>query len=141
MLVTFTIFGGIALALAFALFVDRRPLLLRTAGVILAAYLGAVVLATPAIFHMLFHGHTTPEQNTPLYANDLISWVVPDSSLLVADTHDIGGTPPSYGGLAYFGVPLLLLIGWYLWRNRGSRVGGCSGSASRSRRCAGSATG
>jgi hypothetical protein len=70
---------------------------------------------------MLFHGHTTPEQNTPLYANDLISWVVPDSSLLVADTHEINGTPPSYGGLAYFGVPLLLLIAYYLWRNRHSR--------------------
>ncbi len=94
-LVTFTIFAAIALALAFALFVERRPLLLRTAGVILAGYLGAAVLATPALFHMLFHGHTTPEQNTPLYANDLISWVVPDSSLLVADTHEINGTPPS----------------------------------------------
>jgi hypothetical protein len=121
-LVTFTIFAGVALALAFALFVERRALLLRTVGVILAAYAGAVVLASPAIFHMLFHGHTTPEQNTPLYANDLISWVVPDSSLLVAETHAINGTPPQYGGLAYFGVPLLLLIGWYAWRARESRV-------------------
>jgi hypothetical protein len=121
-LVTFTIFAAIALALAFALFVERRPLLLRTAGVIVAGYLGAAVLATPALFHMLFHGHTTPEQNTPLYANDLVSWVVPDSSLLVAETHRINGTPPQYGGLAYFGVPLLLLAGWYAWRNRGSRT-------------------
>jgi hypothetical protein len=121
-LVTFTIFAAVALVLAFALFVDRRPLLLRTAGVIVAAYFGAALLATPALFHMLFHGHTTPEQNTPLYANDLISWVVPDSSLLVAETHEINGTPPSYGGLAYFGVPLLLLVGLYLWRNRGSRA-------------------
>jgi hypothetical protein len=121
-LVTFTIFAAIALALAFALFVERRPLLLRTAGVIVAGYLGAAVLATPALFHMLFHGHTTPEQNTPLYANDLVSWVVPDSSLLVAETHRINGTPPQYGGLAYFGVPLLMLAGWYAWRNRGSRT-------------------
>jgi hypothetical protein len=121
-LVTFTIFAAVALALAFALFVELRALLLRTAGVIVAGYLGAALLATPALFHMLFHGHTTPEQNTPLYANDLISWVVPDSSLLVADTHEINGTPPSYGGLAYFGVPLLLLIGFYLWRNRASRT-------------------
>jgi hypothetical protein len=121
-LVTFTIFAAVALALAFALFVERRALLLRTTGVIVAGYLGGVLLATPALFHMLFHGHTTPEQNTPLYANDLISWVVPDSSLLVADTHEINGTPPSYGGLAYFGVPLLLLIAYYLWRNRHSRT-------------------
>ena len=121
-LVTFTIFAAIALALAFALFVERRPLLLRTAGVIVAGYLGAAVLATPALFHMLFHGHTTPEQNTPLYANDLVSWVVPDSSLLVAETHRINGTPPQYGGLAYFGVPLLLLAGWYAWRKRGNRT-------------------
>jgi hypothetical protein len=120
-LVTFTIFAAIALALAFALFVERRPLLLRTAGVIVAGYLGAALLATPALFHMLFHGHTTPEQNTPLYANDLVSWVVPDSSLLVAHTHRINGTPPQYGGLAYFGVPLLLLVGFFWWRNRGSR--------------------
>lgn len=121
-LVTFTIFATVALALAFAVFTERRALLLRTTGVILLAYLGAAVLATPALFHMLFHGHTTPEQNTPLYANDLISWVVPDSSLLVADTHAIDGTPPQYGGLAYFGIPLLALIGLYLWRNRRSRT-------------------
>jgi hypothetical protein len=37
--------AGILLALAFALFVERRPLLLRTAGVIVAGYLGAAVLA------------------------------------------------------------------------------------------------
>ncbi|MEA2417825.1 MAG: hypothetical protein QOE60_31 [Thermoleophilaceae bacterium] len=121
-LVTFTIFAAVTLALAFALFVEWRPLLLRTAGVIVAGYAGAAVLATPALFHMLFHGHTTPEQNTPLYANDLVSWVVPDSSLLVADTHEINGTPPQYGGLAYFGIPLLMLIGFHLWRNRNGRT-------------------
>jgi hypothetical protein len=40
--------------------------------------------------------------------------------LLVAETHRINGTAPQYGGLAYFGIPLLLLVGLYAWRGRHS---------------------
>jgi hypothetical protein len=121
-LATMTVFGAIAMALAFLLFVERRAVLLRTAGVIAAAYAVAAVLVSPVLFFMFTESHTTPEQNTPFFANDLVSWFLPDSSLLVAGSHRVGGTDPHFGGLAYFGIPLLLVIGLYAWQNRTSRV-------------------
>lgn len=122
-LATMTVFGALALAAGFALFPQRRAILLRTAAVLAGAYLAAAVLVSPFVFHMLFREHTTPEQNTPFFANDLLSWVLPDSSLLVATSHEPGGTNPYFGGLAYFGIPLLLLVGLYAWQNRHTATG------------------
>jgi hypothetical protein len=120
-LATTTVFGALALAAAFALYVELRAAILRTAAVIAAAYLSAVVLLTPVLFFMLFREHTTPEQNTPFFANDLVSWFFPDSSMLLAKSHAPGGTDPHFGGLAYFTIPLLVLVAVYCTRNRRSR--------------------
>lgn len=122
-LATMTVFGALALAAAFMLFVERRAVLLRTAAVLAAAYAAAAVLVSPVLFFMLFRDHTTPEQNTPFFANDLVSWLFPDSSLLLADSHQVGGTNPHFGGLAYFGIPLLLVVALFAWQNRHRRVG------------------
>ena len=120
-LATMSIFGVLALLAAFALYVERRPALLRTAALIAAGYVGAVVLVSPVLFFMLFQDHTTPAQNTPFFANDLVSWFLPDSSMLIAESHAVGGTNPNFGGLAYFGIPLLLVVGVWTWQNRGRR--------------------
>jgi hypothetical protein len=120
-LATMSIFGALALLAALVLFVERRPALLRTAALIAAGYVGAVVLVSPVLFFMLFEEHTTPAQNTPFFANDLVSWFLPDSSMLVAESHAVGATNPHFGGLAYFGIPLLLLVGLWIWENRGRR--------------------
>ncbi len=110
-LATTSIFGGATLVIAFWLWPERRALILRTTLIIGAAYLAAAVLVSPVLFNMFAYAHTTPAQNNPFFANDLISWVLPDSSMLVAEGHAPGATPPQYGGLAYFGIPLLLVVG------------------------------
>ena len=120
-LATMSIFGALALLAAFVFYVERRPALLRTAALIATGYVGAAVLVSPVLFFMLFEEHTTPAQNTPFFANDLVSWFLPDSSMLVAESHAVGGTNPNFGGLAYFGIPLLLLVGVWIWKNRGRR--------------------
>jgi hypothetical protein len=126
-LATMTVFGALALVAAFMLYVEHRPLLFRTAAVLAAAYVAAAVVVSPMLFFMLFRDHTTPEQNTPFFANDLVSWLFPDSSLLFAESHEVGGTNPHFGGLAYFGIPLLVVVVLYAWQNRHRRVGRLAG--------------
>ncbi len=120
---TSAIFGGVALAAGFLLYVDHRPRFVHTVRMLAAAYLGTAVLVSPMIYFMLFHGHTTPYNNGPLLAADLLSWVYPDPALAVATTHQIGGTPGYYGGLAYFTAPLLLIIALWAWQRRHDRIG------------------
>ena len=124
-LATTSIFGATSVALAFWLWPERRALILRTGLIIGAAYVGAAVVVSPVLFHMFAYEHTTPAQNNPFFANDLVSWFLPDSSMLVADGHEPGATPPQYGGLAYFGIPLLLVVALFLkdgWKSRGGRL-------------------
>jgi hypothetical protein len=122
-LATMTVFGAVALAAGAALYVEMRPLIIRTAGVIAAGYAAAVVLVSPFIFFMLFREHTTPEQNSPFLANDIVSWIHPDSSLAIATDHGTGPDARKFGGLAYFGIPLLILVAAYLWESRRTRRG------------------
>ena len=122
-LATMTIFGAVALAAAAVFLVDLRALILRTAGVVAAGYVLAGVLVSPFVFFMVFHEHTTPEQNSPFLANDLMSWFRPDSSLVVATSHGTDAASRQFGGLAYFGIPLLIVVALYLWENRRRRTG------------------
>lgn len=122
-LATMTLFGAVALAAGAVLYVELRALILRTAAIIAAAYAAAAVLVSPWVFFMLFRGHTKPEQNNPFLANDLVSWYRPDSSLAIATDHGTGPESRQGGGLAYFGIPLLIVVAAYLWEDRRSRRG------------------
>jgi hypothetical protein len=120
---TTSIFGAVALAAGFILWPERRRRLAHTIHVLAFAYIGAAILVSPMIFFMLFHGHTTPYNNGPLLSADLLSWIYPDPALAVATTHQIAGAPGYYGGLAYFTVPLLLVIGAWTWERRRVALG------------------
>ena len=132
-LATSTFFGALALALAFLLLMERRAVIARTAGLIVAAYGATVVLVSPVVFFMLFRDHTTPAQNSPRFASDLVAAVRPDPSLALAETHHVDPTPPFYGGVrgldtvehptGYLGVPLLIIVALFAWQNRGRAVG------------------
>ncbi|HEY2635804.1 MAG TPA: hypothetical protein VGI54_00330, partial [Solirubrobacteraceae bacterium] len=117
-MVTATIFGAVALVAAFALLVERRATLLRTAGLLVFGYVGAAVLISPIVVVMLTHGHTTPDHNTPLLAGSLLSWVTPDPAAALATTHDVTGAPGWYGGPGAFGIPLLVAVGAFAWSRR-----------------------
>ena len=84
-LATMTVFGALALAAGFVLF----PSAGRSCCAPRRCWPGPTwpppCWSARSIFHMLFREHTTPEQNTPFFANDLVSWLLPDSSMLVAD--------------------------------------------------------
>jgi hypothetical protein len=121
-LATVSVFGALALAGVFALFPERRVIVLRTAAVLAGAYAAAAVLVSPFIFHMLLRDHTTPEQNTPFFANDLVSWLRPDPTMLLAESHRAEASS-SVGGLTYFGLPLMIVVGVYAWQNRHRAAG------------------
>jgi len=120
---TSSIFGAVGLIAGFAFCPERRPAIARTVRLLVVAYVGAAVLVSPMIYFMLFQGHTTPYNNGPLLASDLLSWIYPDPALAVATTHQVVGTPGYFGGLAYFTAPLLVIVAIWIWERRGDWVG------------------
>ena len=117
-LATATLFGAIALALAFALLPQRRPVLLGVVKLIGAALLVTVVVVSPYLLYFQFGHHYPP--GATFFSADLTSFVIPPSLVAVSGHHGapaIGSSTESY-----LGVPLLLLIGWFIWQGRRSRV-------------------
>jgi len=124
-LFTVTFFGGTMLLVSLALLPEYRSSLIRTAQLLSAAYVAAGVVVSPILFYMAFRDHVAPNQANSGFALDLLSPVLPDSSLEVAPSHLVGGTPSYYGGLSYLGIPLVtifLVCGWQYRRNRGVRL-------------------
>ncbi len=117
-LATSTLFGGIALVGGFALLKDHRRPLLQTVGLLVVAYAVTAVLVSPYLYYFLFAAHYPP--GTTNFGAILLSFVVPPPSVALQ--------PPSAGVLAgsnvenYLGVPLLLLIAIFVWRERRSRT-------------------
>jgi hypothetical protein len=119
------VFGGIALAGAFALLPGWRARLLDTVKLLALASLAAIVLVSPLLWFMLFEPHTNPEQALKGFPADLASFVVPSPFIQIATTHDPGGGPSYANGFAYLGVPLALLLGLFALearRRRAARV-------------------
>jgi hypothetical protein len=117
-LATATLFGAIALALALALLPERRKALLGVVKLIGAALLVTVVVVSPYLLYFQFGHHYPP--GATFFSADLTSFVIPPSLVAVSGHHGapaIGSSTESY-----LGVPLLLLIGWFIWQGRRSRV-------------------
>jgi hypothetical protein len=116
-LATATLFGGVALVLAFALFAERRAALLDTIKWLAVSYALTVVLISPFLYFFFF-GHQYPPGATAFSA-DLTSFVLPPP--LVA----LNRQGPAFAGAnteGYLGLPLLLLICLFAWRQRRTRV-------------------
>ncbi len=96
-LVSATMFGGIALVLAFGLFGALRPALLDTAKLLAGAYAATLVLISPFLYFFFF-GHQYPPGATYFRA-DLASFVLPPP--LVALTRQ----QPGVCGIQHRGLP------------------------------------
>jgi hypothetical protein len=121
-LATAVVFGGLALVAGYFIAEERRVALRRTALLVGVALAVTVALTSPLLFYVLFREHTVPEQALVAYPADLLSFVVPGP--LVAATPDrVGATAPDWAtGAAYFGLPLLALVGAFAWAHRQSRA-------------------
>ena len=117
-LATATLFGAIALALAFALLPERRTALVDVVKLLIGALAVTVVVVSPYLLYFEFGHHYPP--GATFFSADLTSFVIPPSLVAVAGHHGA----PSIGSSteSYLGVPLLILIGWFIWQGRRSRV-------------------
>jgi hypothetical protein len=119
------VFGAIALSAAFALLPEWRARLLGTVKLLALASVAAIVVVSPLLWFMLFEPHTNPEQALKGFPADLASFVVPSPYIQLAATHDPGGGPAYANGFAYLGVPLALLLAFFVFearRRRAARV-------------------
>ena len=116
-LLTATLFGGIALVIAFALFAERRSELLDVAKLLVGAYAVMAVVISPFLYFFFF-GHQYPPGAT-YFTADLAGFSLPPP--LVAITRH----QPVFRGSnteTYLGLPLILLIGVFTWQRRRSRA-------------------
>lgn len=121
-LVTSTLFGALALVLAYAFFADHRPALRDLARLLVAGYLAMIVVVSPFLYYFFFGQHYPP--GATAFGASLAAFVLPPS--LVAVTHTLGfGSLRGANTQAYLGLPLLVLVGafaWYEWRVRAARL-------------------
>ena len=121
-LATTAFFGALTLAVAWLRLPERRAALRRTAGRLAIAGAAAAVVVSPLLYYLLFGHRTLPEHALEAFPADLLSLVVP-GALLAASPERVGGSVPTWAtDGAYLGVPLLVLVGLFAWRQRRSRA-------------------
>jgi hypothetical protein len=116
-LATGTLFGALALALAFALLPERRTALVTTVQLLICAYLATVILISPFLYFFFF-GHQYPPAATHFPA-DLASYIVP-SPLMAVTRHQPALRGSNTEG--YLGLGVILVIVVFMWQQRRSRV-------------------
>lgn len=118
---TAVVFGGVALAIGYLLFEERRPALRRTVVLLGVGLVATAVLASPLLYYVFFGERTLPAQALARYPADLLSFVVP-GPLVGLGPERVGGTVPGWAtGAAYLGLPLLALVAAFAWAHRRSR--------------------
>jgi hypothetical protein len=112
---TLAIFGGLAFLGAFAFGPGhlRRPLL-RTGGLIAAAYGLTGLAVTPFLVHALRHLPSEPIRSLEKASIDLLGFVLPGYTTLIGGDEfrpftDPFTAPPAGNG-AYLGIPLILIL-------------------------------
>jgi hypothetical protein len=116
-LATATLFGAIALALAFALFKERRQEVLRVAGLLVVAYTAAAVLLSPFLAYFIFGDRYSP--GATHFAAALANFALPPS--LTELTHVLGVSFRGSSAQTYIGLPLIALLAIFAWQGRGDR--------------------
>ncbi len=112
------LFGLIALMAAYALFAEQRRALAAVAGLLLVALAATMVLVSPFLYFFFFGRHYPPIGTA--FSADLLSLVKPPDFLELAQYHQPRGVFLG-SGESYLGVPLLVLVGVFLWQHRRSR--------------------
>jgi hypothetical protein len=112
-----TLFGALAIVLAFALAPECRSALVTASRLLVYAYLATGVLIGPFLYFFFF-GHQYPPAATHFRA-DMASYAVP-SPLMAITRHQ----PPFRGSNTegYLGLGVILIIVVFLWQQRRSRV-------------------
>lgn len=131
LLATATIFGGLALLVAFCL--TAAPdcaRLLKALPLIAAAYVLTAVLLSPVLYYTLAFGIPDGPINSPeAFSIDLLGLIVP-STLILGGSHFAALTHHFTAGAvegcgAYLGLPLLAIAVWFgieRWKSRGARL-------------------
>ncbi len=124
-LATMTIFGGLALAAAWAIGGDElRRRITGLAAPIFFAYLGMAILVSPYLYYLFAGFRTIPIYSPSWHSTDLLNFVVPTTTVF------LGAASAFFGRIAtgftsnlaeqggYVGVPLLALAIWFAFERR-----------------------
>ena len=116
-LATSTLFGAVALVVAFLLFPDARRAVADTVKLLLLAFAATAVLISPFLYFFFFGHHYPP--GATYFSADVVSFALPPP--LVA----LGRQSPPLAGANtenYLGLPLLILIAVFVWQERRRRT-------------------
>jgi hypothetical protein len=117
-----TLLGVIGLALGFALAGrELRPKVARLAGLTVAAFAGALVLAAPYLIYALRNQPATFTRQQPHFSLDLASLVLPRKDRLLGMTWWAPSARHVLENTSYVGIPLLLVmlgLAVFCWRSR-----------------------
>ncbi len=116
-LATATLFGAVALVLAYVLLPEWRWELVDTVRLLIGAYVGLAILISPFLAFFLFGQHYPP--GAIGFPADLASYVVP-SPFMAITRHSPRLT--GSGLESYLGVPLVVLLAVFTWAERRRRV-------------------
>jgi hypothetical protein len=106
-LATATLFGAIAIVIAYWLFPAGRRSLARMTLELGVAYLAMAVLISPFLYYFFFGRHYPPVGT--FFSGDLLSFVAPPHFLELTHAHGTGA-PYARSGENYLGIPLLVCI-------------------------------
>jgi hypothetical protein len=119
LLATLTLFGAVALGIAYLLFRERRAELRALVAPIAVAYLGTAVLVSPFLYYFFFSTQHPPGLTG--FSSSLASFVLPHHTLEITKSHS--PADPFRGAVleSYLGLPLIALIAAFAWQRRRSR--------------------
>ncbi|HEX2089478.1 MAG TPA: hypothetical protein VHI54_06040, partial [Actinomycetota bacterium] len=128
---TMTVFGSLALVLAYILMREDRRALLTVGRAILAAYGAAAVVLSPYLYYV-FLGLSQPpiyDFYSTLFVTDPLNVILPTRLTHFASSRFSDVTARFTGNLseqsAYLGLPLSVIVGWYgvrRWRTQGGKL-------------------
>ena len=122
---TMTIFGGLALAAAWAMGErDLRRRIAELAPAIFFSYLGTAVLVSPYLYYLFAGFRAIPIYSPSWYSTDLLNFLVPTGTVALGAAIDPFRRVAALftGNLAeqsgYLGVPLLAIAVWFVFERR-----------------------
>lgn len=119
---TFTIMAAATLALTWVLIPTDRRVLAALVRSGLMAYGGSLVLTVPFLYYLVSGLPAVPAAlNSPLtYSADILNFLVPTPITAIGGMAAVPITDHFSGNLAengaYVGLPMLLVLGWWMWR-------------------------
>jgi hypothetical protein len=119
-LLTSTVFGAAALAIAFVMFPERRRAILDVVGLLFVAGAAMAIVVSPFLVSFFFGEHHPPVAT--YFSTDLAAFALPPHAVALTTTHDPLAALRGSVTTTYLGLPLIILIGAFLWQGRRSRV-------------------